>query len=335
MNNSEKSANGTVANKIQDGKKKINMWYIVIAVVVLIAAVIVTAVVISNKNKANGETSLMPSDIQTDETDEPPCEITPVSAADDVDFTFENVSREFLEELENHLETTAVTGAEKADPVTFTTAPHTTEKQTQVQTMAYVEKTTQKTQEATDTNEDVMSQIQSFFDCSFYMDGIMVSGGSETPLEMAVNGNDMHIFSEMDGTDIAILNLDGKLYLMNPASKKYIVIDAALKKMMDIDEESLTFDFMKIKFDSQSPSSVTKATFKGNDAVCYTYKSSDNCIDFIIADSEIKQIIQYSPNNEASSVITLDEFSAEIPAEMLNLKGYSKTNMISFLSDMM
>lgn len=321
---------GSIAERNQKRKKQINMWYIVIAVVVLIGAVAVTAAIISNRNKKDD--TVIPEE-SIGESEEKSENITPVSAADDVDFTFENVSRDFLEELEFHQETTSFAVAEKTEVFPLTT-DHTTETVTQVSVTEFPETTT-KTQETTEKNDGELAQIQAFFECSFYMDGMMESGGSKTPLELAVNGNDIHVFSEMDGMDIAIMKLDGKLYLMNPDKKKYIIIDSAIKKMMGLDDEMLSFDFMKIKFDSENPVSVTKAQFNGSDAVCYEYKSTESGIDFIAADGEIKQIIQYQENGTVSSVITLDEFSAEIPAEMLSFKGYSKTNMISFLSEMM
>ena len=49
----------------------------------------------------------------------------------------------------------------------------------------------------------------------------------------------------------------------------------------------------------------------------------------------VKQIILYNTDGNAETVLAADEFSAEIPDEMLNFKGYSKTNMISFMSSLM
>ena len=326
------------AGETEKGKKKHMEIIIIIAVVILAVAIAAAVFVIKGKNKTQEQPSVAQTTTEKagDETTQEPDIITPVSASDDIDITFEHVTREFMEDFEAHQETTSAMIATKAEtvPVTSTVAS-TTEKKTQISAAEHVEKTTVRTTETAEKKNSVVDSIQSFFDGKFYMDGSMISGGSKTPLEIAMDGNDFHLFSEMDGSDIAIMKKDGKLYIMNPDKKTYAVIDAAMKKMMDLDEESLTFDFAKLKFDGDKPASVTKVTYNGKDGICYTYKDSENGIEFITVGDDIVQIIQSEADGSVRSVIELDEFSKEIPSEMLSFKGYSKKNIISFIKDMM
>lgn len=311
---------------------------IIVAAVILAVAIVTAVLVVRGKNKAHQQPPVAQTTAEnTEETvSQEKNIITPVSAADDIDVTFEHVTREFMEDFEAHQETTSAMVATKAEAVPVTSAAATTtEKKTQIHADKYLETTTVRTTEKAEKVNKVTDGIQSFFDGRFYIDGTMVSGGSKTPLEMAMDGDDFHLFSEMDGSDIAIMKKDGKLYIMNPDKKTYAVIDAAMKKMMNLDEESLTFDFAKLKFDSNKPASVTKVTHNGKEGVCYTYKDSENCIEFVAVNENIVQIIQSDADGSVTSVIELDEFSKEIPSEMLSFKGYSKKNLISFITDMM
>lgn len=323
----------SVLQEKNDGGKKNNRMkiFIIAVIAVIVIAVVVTAVIVKSKNKSDdvgfAETS---GDVMEESAES----YEPVSMNDDVDVTFEGVSEIFTSEFEEHQIATTVIDAYKPEVVKTTAAEVKTEKKTQVSTTQYLEATTVKTDVATDTDSKVMSLIEAFFSGKYYMDGTMIADGSQSPMEMAMNGNDFHIYSEMEGMDMAVMNYDGKLYLMNPDNKTYIEINSALKKMMGVEDDAFTFEFNKVKFDSKSPTSVTKATYNGQNAVCYTYKDSANCIEFIAVGDEIKQITQYS-NSDAKTVLQADEFSSEIPSDMLTFKGYSKANMISFLKDLM
>lgn len=342
MNNYENPNNIQVVTSADDekGKKKKHMEIIIIAVVlILVAAIAVTAVVIRSKNKnkddaVSGQTTA--AEQSGDNDSESENILVPMSAADDIDVTFEHATRDFLDDFQTHQETTTSVIATKEETVPVTSAvASTTEKKPQVTTTEYYETTTVKTDTPAGKNEKVLSLIQAFFDCRFYMDGTMMAEGSKTPIEMAIDGKDMHVYSELDGMDVAILNLDGKLYLMNPDKKTYAVVDAAWQKMMGIDENSMSFDFTKIKFDSKSPASVTKVKYEGKDGVCYVYENSDNRIEFVAVNNEIVQIVQFDGASTVKTIISLDEFTDKIPSDMLTVKGYSKKNMISFVTEMM
>ena len=191
------------------------------------------------------------------------------------------------------------------------------------------------TENPADGSGEVMKVLTSFFSGKYYMDGTMISGGEKTPLEIAMDGNDFQIYSEMDGKDIAIMNKDGDIYLMNPDTKKYTELNAAVKKMMGLETTDFSFNFNKVKFDASAPSKVTAATHNGKSAVCYRYENKENMMDFIAVDEEIVQMILYNSERNPDTVVDIDEFTAGYPEDMLTFKGYSKTNMISFISSLM
>ncbi len=317
-------------------RKKL-MEIVVIAVAVILVAAIVLGIILSKNKKSEDVSSGATSQEQSGgflPQDDDTSDNSPVTADDDVVITFSGVSTTFADELLDFETTSAATQAIKPEFQNTTVAKPQNAKP-QVSTTKYLEATTVMSTNPSQGSEKTTKVIESFFAGVYYIDGTMISGGEKTPLEMGMKGSDFHVFSELDGKDMAIVQLDGKTYLMNPDTKQYTEINAAIKKMMGITDDTFSFSFAGIKFDASSPASVTQATHNGADAVCYTYKNDKNHLDFIAIDEEIVQFIVYDDAGEPKTVLELDEFTAEIPDEMFNFKGYHKTNLISFMTSMM
>jgi len=315
--------------------KKMEIILIIAAVVVVIAIIVAVAItkgkkndVPVNENATEESAGFLP---ETEEKD-----TSPVTFTEDVSISFEGISGSYADELLEHATTAATTVAFKPEVTTRSVQPQTTKPvKPQVSTTKHLEETTKVTENRTDGSDNVMNVLASFFSGKYYMDGTMISGGEKTPLEIAMDGNDFQIYSEMDGKDIAIMNKDGDIYLMNPDTKKYTELNAAVKKMMGLDTTDFSFSFNKVKFEAKFPSSVTEATHNGNPAVCYKYVNNEHEMVFIAVDEEIVQMILYDSRKNPETIVDIDEFTAGYPEDMLTFKGYSKTNMISFISSLM
>lgn len=322
-------------------KKKKPMEYLpfVIAIILVIAIIITVAVVKSRKNNKTEANEiitesagdlLVPSDTETDHS--------PVTFSEDVEVTFDGISLDLADELAEHSLNSASTVAIKPEVKTTmnSSASNVTKKPAfpQITTKEHLEATTVVTTEKTDGTDSALNVIASFFDGKYYFDGEMISNGEKLPFEIAMNGSDFQLFTEMDGKDLAIMNLDSKIYLLNPDTKKYAELSASFQKMMGVDASQFTFEFNNVNFDAKNPESVTKAQYNGQDAVCYTYQDPKRRMEFISVNGEIKQMSLFE-NEDAKNVLVADEFSSEIPEDMLNFKGYSKTNMISFMTSLM
>lgn len=323
--------------------KQMDKILIIAVIAVLLIAVVTAIVMIKHKKTQQGEVSVAGSESAGDTLPEEEPEETdfdPVTFSEDVSVTFEGITTAFAENLEDFAAQSAGTTAFKPETTSFggaqsTSAASGSVGKPQKEPEQYLEETTVKTTDAAEQNDDAMRVIAAFFSGTYYLDGTMISGNEEMPLEIAMDGADYEVFTEMDGSDIAIMNLGGKIYLLNPANKKYMELSSAVRKMMGITDDMFSFEFTKIKFDAYSPSSVTQATYKGSPAVCYSYRGDGNALDFITVNHEIRQLIVYNAEGKAGTVLETDEFSAQIPDDMLNFKGYSKTNMITFMSSMM
>ena len=105
------------AGETEKGKKKHMEIIIIIAVVILAVAIAAAVFVIKGKNKTQEQPSVAQTTTEKagDETTQEPDIITPVSASDDIDITFEHVTREFMEDFEAHQETTSAMIATELD----------------------------------------------------------------------------------------------------------------------------------------------------------------------------------------------------------------------------
>lgn len=323
--------------------KKMDKIIIIIVAAVLVIAVVVAAVVIKSKNKKNEpQDNIVPeatgelSENNSDKTFEP------VTFSEDVSVTFSGVTTDYAAEMEDFTLQSSLATAMRPEASTLfsqqSTSGSTSAAKPTTPTVTpeqHLEATTIKTNTPAQSSNNATKVISAFFNGKYYLDGSMISDSEKTPMEIAMNGADFEVFSEMEGTDIAVLNLGGKLYLLNPETKKYAEINSAVKKMMGMDEDAFEFSFNKIKFDPNAPASITEATYNGKKATCYTYKNDETTIEFIAVNDEIKQMAMYDKNGKADTILIADEFTAEIPSNMLTLKGYSKQNIISFMSSMM
>ena len=318
------------------GKKNKKMEYLIIAVAVIaVIAVIIAVVAVKSKKKPeiNGcvtEETAGDLVVPSDENFEP------VTFTEDVEITFDGINSDLEDSLTEHsmfFSTQAAVKPEVSTTFKQTTAPAT--KAPAVTTKEHLEKTTVVTEEVTQQKSAVIDTIAAFFAGTYYFDGDMITAGEKSPMEIAMNGSDFQVFSELDGKDISIMQLDSKTYMLNPDTKKYAELTASFQKMLGIDTSDLKFEFNSTGFDAASPTKVTKATYNGQPADCYVYKNSRNHLEFIATDSEILQMTMFTADGEAKTILVADEFTKEIPSEMMNFKGYSKTNIVSFISSLM
>lgn len=326
-----------VSSAKQDNERKNKKMeiFLIVAAVVAVIAIIITVCVMKSKKKdipisepvAEATAGFLP---ESDETDS-----TPVTFTEDVTVSFEGMDDDYADALFEHATNSATTVAFKPEATTRVVPATTKPAKPQVSTTKYLEETTVMTDNPVHGSNEVIKKIAAFFGGKYYMDGTMISGGEKTPIEMAMNGDNFQVFSEMDGQDIAIMKLDGNIYLMNPDTKKYTELNATIKKMMGISDDTFSFSFNNVSFNAYSPASVTECTHNGRSAVCYKYRSSTNHMDFIAVGNEVVQMILYNAQGGTDTVVEFDEFTAGYPEDMLTFKGYSKTNMISFISSMM
>lgn len=170
---------------------------------------------------------------------------------------------------------------------------------------------------------------------SFYMVcTVPDSSGTDTNFSIAVSGSDSEISYDMDSMKIALMNLNGETYLVNPKNNTYINASKTMLSMMGISDEDLSFDMMW-------PDKNTKFTFEdsqydSNDAVCCTYTDSDGVLTKIyIVDSQIVGIDSCDSSGNAVSSIKVSTLTGSIPEDQLTLSGKRSAGMMDFVTNLM
>lgn len=170
---------------------------------------------------------------------------------------------------------------------------------------------------------------------SFYMTcSVPDSSGAATNFSIAVSGSNSEISYDMDSMKIAIMNLDGETYLVDPKNNKYVNASKAMLSMMGVSDEELSFDMMW-------PDKNTKFTFEdtqydSKDAVCCTYTDSDGVLTKIyIVDSNVVDIDSCDSSGNAVSSIKVSGLTGTIPADQLTLSGKQSAGMMDFITSLM
>ena len=170
---------------------------------------------------------------------------------------------------------------------------------------------------------------------SFYMTcSVPDSSGAATNFSIAVSGSNSEISYDMDSMNIALMNLDGETYLVDPKNNKYVNASKAMLSMMGVSDEDLSFDMMW-------PDKNTKFTFEdtqydSKDAVCCTYTDSDGVLTKIyIVDSNVVDIDSCDSSGNAVSSIKVSGLTGTIPADQLTLNGKQSAGMMDFITSLM
>lgn len=312
----------------KERRKRMKTIIIVLVIVIIVLAVVIAALKISKK-KRSGEEGSTAGTVTDEDGEESGSSNSSAAISDDGTFSveFESDGTDYSEQLSSH-----------SDVVTNVASTHSSVSETKASsggkqtggssTSTYKEKETVITNEKTTGSSEEKKQIKSFFNKKFYLKGVMISDGEAQDVEMAMNGDNVEVYSDMDGIKIGIFIQDGKTYLKNPETKKYMLLSKATMKMMGVNADELTFDLGDVSFDADKPSSVTKATYNGQDAVSYTYNNDGEKASFVFVSGKLKEI-----SLSSGSKLQCEKFSSSIPSNMLTLDGFEKQNMMSFMAD--
>lgn len=189
----------------------------------------------------------------------------------------------------------------------------------------------------TEQTDKALSQIKAFFDRSCYFSGALYSDGEGNAMTISFDGDNMEALTNIDGTEVSLLKLDGQIYLKRPAMKQYIEFTDAVTKMMGFSADELQFDFGATSYDEMQSKLIATydVTIDGKDGVCYRYAGTDSMYNFYSVDGELKQITTTDKNGVVDSEIYISKFSESIPGDQLTLKGFTQTSLVTMFADLM
>lgn len=181
-------------------------------------------------------------------------------------------------------------------------------------------------------NENVAEDILAYMSGQYYLDGIMVSDGVETSLQLAMSGKNFQTSADIDGMNVSILYKDSKIYFIDLDKKQYILLSDVLMDQVDMDFselEQLT-EYLNLTQYNFTDYSKYEGEFDGNAADCYKYSNQEMSVVFYFIGEELKQVDMGDNNGNVNSVVKVNSFSPEVPDSVMSLNGLKKTTLIGF-----
>ena len=179
-------------------------------------------------------------------------------------------------------------------------------------------------------------QIKAFFNRKCYFEGTMYQDGEGSPMSISFNGDDYEVFTSLDGIEIAIMKLNGKMYMKRPGAHQYVELTDELLSTLGMSLDEVNLDLGSKNYSDQNLQSTDTVNINGKDGLCFRYKSETGYSEFYYVDGQIVDIRVTDSDLNTTTELDIDIFSTAIPSDQLTLNGYTKANsLFSMLSDMM
>ena len=204
------------------------------------------------------------------------------------------------------------------------------------------ETTTEPEKETGTVVDEYPEAIDIFLSGKFYLDS-RIDADNQNSLKIATKGKNYEFISELDGVEISIMFYNNKLHFKHvnaKGEKSYTVFDdEAIKQIesltgekfeLNFDDILENFEFGEIKVNG-SPV-LTKGYYEGEECDIYTFGTDTGSIEFRFVDDDIKYISTFDEDGTESTVIHVNELSSKIPSTMLSTRGYTKKNILAFMT---
>lgn len=315
-------------NIVTETKKQSNKATAIIAVSILFVVIIASVIFLLAKKDDNvGKTE--------DESS--------TAASQIIDY--EEIESAFNSESFTNEEGQSVSADEYKDYVQNIVSEATTkfDNHAEATTHSIVENTTAASQDKNEeqtklsyNKEKCESIIKTFLDRSCYLEGSLNDKNGTTPVAVAFDGDNFEMLTNLDGTEVSIVKVDGKVYLKRTALKQYAQLTEAVLQSFNLSVDMLAFDFGDNNYDSMKDklTNITPATIDGKDGVCFRYDKQGDFFKFYFVDD---QLIQLDVGNETTirAQFIISYFSSAIPGDMLSFKGFKESGFVSLFADFM
>ena len=186
------------------------------------------------------------------------------------------------------------------------------------------------------TNSKIDEQIEAFFNRTFFLKGALYTNGVGDPIYISMDGSNFEILTNIDGTELSLLRIDGTMYIKRSATKQYVELTESFFEMMELNPEAMTFNFGDVNYnDIKEKATITDITINGNPGKCYIFKNQEKSFKFYYENDSLKQIEIYELDGTLASEFSIDLFTTSIPGDQLSLKGYTKTGLGTIFADLM
>ncbi len=174
---------------------------------------------------------------------------------------------------------------------------------------------------------------------NFTMQGAFHEGSQTTPITMAITANQIYVTSKAEGMELGIHVNGKKMNIYMPAQKKYLEINSAVAKVLQLDPEEFTAMANDLGFDKLPPltaaESMTDGTVNGVKCKIFYIPSTDgaDALRVYLADAKLLAIEYLDAGGTVTSSMTFSSIQAGFP--QLPPAGYSKIGYLDFIKMLM
>lgn len=175
---------------------------------------------------------------------------------------------------------------------------------------------------------------------NFYIQGTMTdSSGQQLPLEMAVTANSVYMLSNFEGAAMGMLINNGTTYMIYPAEKSYLELNATVLKAMGMSTTDLisSADLDYSQYDLSNADSTSSETVNGANCTVYIYNNTSGSTRFFMNGNKLVRFATYDANGNPDTINDVGYITNNVPADKINppadYKEYKGiTGMFSFIS---
>lgn len=174
---------------------------------------------------------------------------------------------------------------------------------------------------------------------NFYVEGREYTSydGTESPLKFATNGINSEIFTDLDGTEIGMMILDGEMYIV--FNEGYLKLSKTLMDMIDVDVNEYNFDssFIRTLFDDNAKATVKSVKDDDGKKVTRTTYTCDRGDIKAFSDGDKLLRVEVYPvgGDTPSEIFYFDSITGTVPDNMLSTAKLKKKNIVSFFTEFM
>ena len=175
---------------------------------------------------------------------------------------------------------------------------------------------------------------------TFYLQGTMTdSTGQSLPLEMAVTPNSVYMLSNFEGAAMGMLISDGKTYMIYPAEKSYLELNAETLKAMGMNVSDLVSadDLDYSKYDLAEADATGTETVNGRKCTVSIFNNASGSTRFFVDGDKLVRFAVYDAIGRPDVINDVGYITNQVPDDKINPpKNYKEykglTGMFAFIS---
>lgn len=222
---------------------------------------------------------------------------------------------------------TEESSAEETITEELTTEEPITEEPTTEEPTTEESTTEEPTTEEPATEEPVTypESIKAFMSGKYYIFGKTSDGQN---VKLAVSGENVEVAVASGDAQLSLLKKNSKTYLKAISAdgeKYYVTYTELMKELFGADFEALTSRFDFSAYSERNEAAVKK----GNDENSAVFSFADNgsALDFYVENSAVVKIEKINSEGEVAVSFDVDKMSKSIPSGMLNVNGFTATQI--------